>query len=52
MANTPLDAESTDVAVFCLSLMGTNVKDYLCEANRVLRTGGVMKVAEVKSRYG
>lgn len=38
MASTPLENESLDVVVFCLSLMGTNFGDYLVEANRVLKT--------------
>ena len=37
-ANTPLENESCDVVVFCLSLMGTNLKEFLREANRVLKT--------------
>nr|KAG5697772.1 hypothetical protein BaRGS_026729 [Batillaria attramentaria] len=47
----PLASGSVDAAVFCLSLMGTNLSDYLCEANRVLKNGGLMKVAEVVSRF-
>ncbi|KAK9884458.1 hypothetical protein WA026_007301 [Henosepilachna vigintioctopunctata] len=39
MANVPLKKNSIDVAVFCLSLMGTNIHDYLKEANRVLKIG-------------
>lgn len=39
MAHTPLDNGSIDVAVFCLSLMGTNLKDFILEANRVLKIG-------------
>lgn len=39
MAHTPLSPESVNVAVFCLSLMGTNLKDFLLEANRVLKIG-------------
>lgn len=39
MANVPLKTVSVDVAVFCLSLMGTNLKDYFREANRVLKPG-------------
>lgn len=39
MAHVPLKNNSVDVAVFCLSLMGTNLKDYLFEANRVLKIG-------------
>ncbi|KAM6157524.1 ribosomal RNA-processing protein 8 [Rhynchocyon petersi] len=52
MAQVPLEDESVDVAVFCLSLMGTNIRDFLEEANRVLKPGGLLKVAEVSSRFG
>lgn len=38
----PLEDESIDVAVFCLSLMGTNIRDFLEEANRVLKPGWVL----------
>ena len=38
----PLEDESVDVAVFCLSLMGTNIRDFLEEANRVLKPGWVL----------
>lgn len=37
MAKTPLKTNSIDVAVYCLSLMGTNLKDFVLEANRVLK---------------
>lgn len=36
-SQTPLADSSVDVAVFCLSLMGTNLRDFLKEANRVLK---------------
>lgn len=51
MAQVPLEDESVDVVVFCLSLMGTNIRDFLEEANRVLKPGGLLKVAEVSSRF-
>lgn len=51
MAHTPLQADSVDIAVFCLSLMGTNLSDFIKEANRVLKEGGLMKIAEVESRF-
>ncbi|KAL1505823.1 hypothetical protein ABEB36_005295 [Hypothenemus hampei] len=51
MAHVPLKDASVDVAVFCLSLMGTNLKDYILEANRVLKVGGILKIAEVESRF-
>ena len=50
MAHLPLASSSVDVAVFCLSLMGTNLGDYVSEAWRVLRTGGRLKIIEVVSR--
>ncbi|XP_031719533.1 ribosomal RNA-processing protein 8 [Anarrhichthys ocellatus] len=51
MADVPLHDGSVDIAVFCLSLMGTNLADFLAEANRVLKKGGVLKIAEVASRF-
>ena len=41
MAHTPLLMGSLDVAVFCLSLMGKNLNDFVLEANRVLKIGQV-----------
>ncbi|XP_029026448.1 ribosomal RNA-processing protein 8 isoform X2 [Betta splendens] len=51
MANVPLADASVDIAVFCLSLMGTNLADFISEANRVLKMGGVLKISEVASRF-
>merc|ERR1712029_1212574 len=51
MANVPLPDTSVDVAVFCLSLMGTNIRDYLFEASRVMKFGGTLKIAELESRF-
>lgn len=51
MSNTPLENESVDIVVFCLSLMGSNLSSYILEANRVLKTGGLMMIAEVESRF-
>lgn len=51
IAHVPLDDQSVDVVVFCLSLMGTNALDFLKEAYRILKTGGALKIAEVRSRF-
>ncbi|XP_015708027.1 ribosomal RNA-processing protein 8 isoform X2 [Coturnix japonica] len=51
MAKVPLADESVDIAVFCLALMGTNLQEILEEANRVLKLGGTLMVAEVSSRF-
>ncbi|CAI9568910.1 unnamed protein product, partial [Staurois parvus] len=51
MAQVPLLDGIVDIAVFCLSLMGKNLNDFLKEANRVLKMEGVLLVAEVSSRF-
>lgn len=50
----PLRDGEIDVAIFCLSLMGTNWLTFVEEAWRVLRGDGKGEVwvAEVKSRFG
>ena len=48
--NVPLGDKSTDIAVFCLSLMGTDFKNFIREARRVLRSKGHLIIAEVSSR--
>lgn len=50
MANVPLEDGTVDTAVFCLSLMGTNLADFIREAHRVLKPEGLLKIAEVRSR--
>ncbi|KAK6798796.1 hypothetical protein RDI58_006499 [Solanum bulbocastanum] len=50
MSNTPLESSSVDVAIFCLSLMGTDYPSFLQEARRVLKPRGWLLIAEVKSR--
>ncbi|CAJ0602697.1 unnamed protein product [Cylicocyclus nassatus] len=51
MAHLPLEDACADIVIFCLSLMGTNLADYIREARRVLKIGGVLKIAEVLSRF-
>jgi ribosomal RNA-processing protein 8 len=51
MAHVPLLESSVDVCVFCLSLMGTNVSDFIREARRVLKKEGILKICEIASRF-
>jgi hypothetical protein len=51
MAHVPLDDETLDVAIFSLSLMGSNFADYLREAHRVLRLDGQLHIYEATSRF-
>ncbi|KAB8235336.1 25S rRNA (adenine645-N1)-methyltransferase [Aspergillus alliaceus] len=54
VSNLPVDDGTVDVAIFCLSLMGTNWVSFVEEAWRVLRGDGKGEcwVSEVKSRFG
>jgi ribosomal RNA-processing protein 8 len=52
IAHVPLPNESVDIVVFCLSLMGVNMPDFIKEALRILKMNGILKVAEVRSRFG
>lgn len=63
MANVPLEDESVDIAIFCLSLMGTNFLAFIREACRYtklqyplrsnwsLTVSGEIWIAEIKSRF-
>ena len=51
MASLPIDSNTVDVGIFCLSLMGTNYHQFVLEASRVIKKGGTLFVAEVLSRF-
>lgn len=51
IAKVPLESSSVDVVVFCLSLMGTDFVRFLKEARRILKPTGLLKIAEVESRF-
>ncbi|KAG4305570.1 hypothetical protein PORY_001126, partial [Pneumocystis oryctolagi] len=51
MSSLPFNTSTIDVAIFCLSLMGTNYIDFLKEAWRILKMNGKLWIAEVKSRF-
>ena len=51
IAETGLPSASADWVLFCLSLMGVDCDRFLAEAHRLLKPNGVLKIAEVKSRF-
>ena len=51
IAAVPLDDDVLDVAIFCLSLMGSNFTDYLREAHRCLRFDGHLHIWEPASYF-
>lgn len=46
MKHTPIEDKDVDVTVFCLSLWGTNWKDYIKEAYRITAKRGFMYIVE------
>jgi hypothetical protein len=46
MKNTGLPYDVSDMAVFCLSLMGKHSDDYIIKAKRYLATNGYLMIAE------
>ncbi|KAG9286283.1 hypothetical protein G9A89_014269 [Geosiphon pyriformis] len=51
IAKLPVPDCLFDIAIFSLSLMGTNYIDFLKEAHRTLKPNGELKIAEVVSRF-
>ena len=51
ISNVPLQDGVLDVAVFSLSLMGSNNKEYLEEGHRTLRPFGLIMICEPKSKW-
>lgn len=50
MAHTPLKDGEVDLVTFVLSLMGTNLRDFILEAKRILKNPGLLLIVEVTSR--
>ncbi len=51
MAKLPLPNKSVDIVVFCLALMGVNICDFIKEAHRILKSNGIIRIVEVRSRF-
>ncbi|EDO07144.2 methyltransferase family protein [Babesia bovis T2Bo] len=51
ISKVPLDDNSLDICLFCLSLMGKDWPLFIREATRCLKVGGILKIVEVSSRF-
>lgn len=51
VSKVPLEDGTLDLAIFCLSLMGTNFTDYIREAHRCLRLDGYLHLWEPTSYF-
>ena len=49
--NTGLDDYSIDIAILSLAMWGSNCKEYIHEAHRILDTGGTLLIAEPYKRW-
>ena len=49
--NTELDDYSIDIAILSLVMWGSNCKDYIKEAYRILDNGGILLIAEPYKRW-
>jgi SAM-dependent methyltransferase len=52
MKKVPLPEDALDVAIFSLSLMGKNWREYIKEAKRCLATNGYLLIAETTKSLG
>ena len=51
ISNLPLEEDTIDVAVFVLSLMGSNYPEYIREAHRILKPMGFIFIAEPQGKW-
>lgn len=50
MSNTPLESGTVDIVLFVMSLMGTNLGDFVTEARRIMKPTGTLLIIEITSR--
>ena len=51
IASTPLDDNEVEIAVLCLAMWGSNCRDYITEAHRILETSGRLYIIEATKRW-
>ena len=51
ISNLPLAEDSVEICILSLAMWGSNCKDYIKEAHRVLETGGILYIIEPTKRW-
>jgi ribosomal RNA-processing protein 8 len=51
ISNTPLEDDSTEICILSLAMWGSNCREYIQEANRILESGGKLYVVEPTKRW-
>ena len=51
ISQLPLEDDSVEICILSLAMMGSNNKEYIQEAHRVLETNGILYIAEPTKRW-
>jgi ribosomal RNA-processing protein 8 len=51
IANTPLEDDSTEICILSLAMWGSNCRQYIQEASRILESGGKLYIIEPTKRW-
>jgi ubiquinone/menaquinone biosynthesis C-methylase UbiE len=51
ISNTPLEEDAVEICILSLAMWGSNCKEYVKEANRILESGGKLYIIEPTKRW-
>ena len=51
ISNTPLEDDSVEICILSLAMWGSNCREYIQEANRILESGGKLYIVEPTKRW-
>jgi ubiquinone/menaquinone biosynthesis C-methylase UbiE len=51
ISNLPLETDSVEICILSLAMWGSNCKEYVKEAHRILETGGKLYIIEPTKRW-
>ena len=51
ISNIPLEEDSVEICILSLAMWGSNCREYIQEANRILETGGKLYIIESTKRW-
>jgi hypothetical protein len=51
ISNIPMEEHTVEICVLSLAMWGSNCKEYIAEANRILESGGILYIIEPTKRW-
>jgi len=51
ISQMPLESDSIEMCILCLAMWGSNCRDYISEAHRILESGGKLYIIEATKRW-